>query len=360
MDILKYIFEALAIAVVSKVVIGRRGTIREVATLTAMIVAVMVILDTFAPSIGIYTRQGAGLGMGLTMVPVSVSGPTMGAGQTGGGYGGGLQAAMGLQRTLRGGGLQAAMGLQRTLRGVSQMGGTIEAMDDPVALDFYSHNFLLTGKTPQQNAVYDALIATDAAQVNFLDRALSGRTEEGFEGGEAASSSSSEPSQSTPSVPHKEAGVLYSGALIHIVNSNGARWSLPKNNKTLQVKSALLDDALFKFRVVLPKGTQRLAPINYGDTVHFVYTNDQLHTVTLNHHKNVNVLKSSDAKGFTIVSKVDATGPVHLGADVIIGTDDGSFLKASDDSLIPTTKDEATTFKIREQKGCGPLWLYTK
>lgn len=212
-DYIKYALEALAISFVAKYMLGKKGNLRDILLLTLSITAAMIILDLFAPTVGSYTRQGTGFGLGLGMIHSgggfgnlqgalglqrTLTGKghgQTGAAQAGGGFGN-LQGALGLQRTLQGkghgqtgggfGNLQGALGLQRTLTGKGHgaqtggcgscgvmvgggcggcgvmVGGQAGGMDDPVALDYYKNNMIPTGKIDPKHAVYDTLISTEA------------------------------------------------------------------------------------------------------------------------------------------------------------------------------------------------------
>jgi hypothetical protein len=64
----KYLIEGLAIAVAAIFIPRRSLPMDEVITLALVAAGVFAILDSFAPSIGVTARSGAGYGLGFKLV----------------------------------------------------------------------------------------------------------------------------------------------------------------------------------------------------------------------------------------------------------------------------------------------------
>ncbi len=66
--IIKYLIEGFMVAIAAYAIPERSLNIEEILALTLTATATFAILDTYIPSIGASTRQGAGLGIGLGLV----------------------------------------------------------------------------------------------------------------------------------------------------------------------------------------------------------------------------------------------------------------------------------------------------
>jgi ABC-type Co2+ transport system permease subunit len=66
--IIKYFIEGFIVAIAAFAIPERSLNIEEILALTLTATATFAILDTYIPSIGASTRQGAGLGIGLGLV----------------------------------------------------------------------------------------------------------------------------------------------------------------------------------------------------------------------------------------------------------------------------------------------------
>jgi uncharacterized RDD family membrane protein YckC len=66
--ILKYLIEGLVIAAAAIFIPKKSLPLDEVATLAVLAAVVFAILDAVSPSVGVTTRQGAGLGLGFRLV----------------------------------------------------------------------------------------------------------------------------------------------------------------------------------------------------------------------------------------------------------------------------------------------------
>jgi hypothetical protein len=66
--IIKYLIEGFMVAIAAYAIPARSLNIEEILALTLTATATFAILDTYIPSIGAKTREGAGLGIGLNMV----------------------------------------------------------------------------------------------------------------------------------------------------------------------------------------------------------------------------------------------------------------------------------------------------
>ena len=66
--IIKYLIEGLVIAAAAILIPKKTLPLDEVATLAVLAAVVFAILDAVSPSVGVSTRQGAGLGLGFSLV----------------------------------------------------------------------------------------------------------------------------------------------------------------------------------------------------------------------------------------------------------------------------------------------------
>jgi len=66
--IIKYLIEGLVIAAAAIFIPKKSLPLDEVATLAVLAAVVFAILDAVSPSVGVTTRQGAGLGLGFKLV----------------------------------------------------------------------------------------------------------------------------------------------------------------------------------------------------------------------------------------------------------------------------------------------------
>jgi ABC-type Co2+ transport system permease subunit len=74
--IFKYIFEGLIVAVAAYLIPGKTLKVEQILTIGIIAAATFSVLDLFAPSIGSSVRNGAGLGIGLSLTnAIPGSGP---------------------------------------------------------------------------------------------------------------------------------------------------------------------------------------------------------------------------------------------------------------------------------------------
>lgn len=66
--VIKYLIEGLVIAAAAIFIPKRALPLDEVATLAVLAAVVFAVLDAVSPSVGVTTRQGAGLGLGFKIV----------------------------------------------------------------------------------------------------------------------------------------------------------------------------------------------------------------------------------------------------------------------------------------------------
>ena len=72
--IIKYLVQGLMVAIADYVIPKRSLNLEEIALLALTAAATFSILDTYLPSMGVTTRAGAGLGIGLNLVGASMGG----------------------------------------------------------------------------------------------------------------------------------------------------------------------------------------------------------------------------------------------------------------------------------------------
>ncbi len=66
--IIKYLIEGFMVAIAAFAIPERSLNIEEILAVTLTATATFAILDTYIPSIGASTREGAGFGIGLNLV----------------------------------------------------------------------------------------------------------------------------------------------------------------------------------------------------------------------------------------------------------------------------------------------------
>ena len=72
--VIKYLVQGLKVAIAAYVIPKRSLNLEEIALLALTAAATFSILDTYLPSMGVTTRAGAGLGIGLNMVGAAMGG----------------------------------------------------------------------------------------------------------------------------------------------------------------------------------------------------------------------------------------------------------------------------------------------
>ena len=70
--IIKYLVEGLMVAIAAFAIPKRSLNLEEIAILALTAAATFAILDTYIPSMGVSTRQGTGLGIGLKLSGVGI------------------------------------------------------------------------------------------------------------------------------------------------------------------------------------------------------------------------------------------------------------------------------------------------
>ncbi len=66
--IIKYLLEGLAVAASMILILRKTPMLEEIMTIALIAATVFAILDMLSPSVGLTTRQGAGFGLGASMV----------------------------------------------------------------------------------------------------------------------------------------------------------------------------------------------------------------------------------------------------------------------------------------------------
>jgi ABC-type Co2+ transport system permease subunit len=66
-DIVKYLLEGVAVAVVAFYVTGKQTNLQDVALIGLSAAVSFLVLDMFAPAVGAGSRQGAGFGIGYNL-----------------------------------------------------------------------------------------------------------------------------------------------------------------------------------------------------------------------------------------------------------------------------------------------------
>lgn len=71
---IKYLVEGLAVAAAAYYIPRKRMNLQEIAMIAVTAAASLAVLDLLAPSVGAYARQGAGFGIGSSLVGSGVAG----------------------------------------------------------------------------------------------------------------------------------------------------------------------------------------------------------------------------------------------------------------------------------------------
>ena len=66
--LIKYLLEGLAVAASMILILRKTPMLEEIMTIALIAATVFAILDMLSPSVGLTTRQGAGFGLGASMV----------------------------------------------------------------------------------------------------------------------------------------------------------------------------------------------------------------------------------------------------------------------------------------------------
>lgn len=68
--IIKYVLEGAMVALAAFLIPAKKPNTEEILTIALVAAATFSLLDLFSPSIGAYTRMGAGAGIGLGLTPI--------------------------------------------------------------------------------------------------------------------------------------------------------------------------------------------------------------------------------------------------------------------------------------------------
>jgi hypothetical protein len=333
--ITEYILQAAAIALVSRYFLGRTPLDRGLFILIISIAVSHLVVDLFAPDVGIYMRQGVGFGIGHELVGQQQGGSM------------GLQTALGTQRTIKqtGGGLQSALGTQRTLRNEAAQVNIIERfMSDreTLDLDYYEKDRSSPGRAGEIHEQFiDNLMMDKVIQVMAYD-----------------GKDNSAKISFDASVTHRQSlnDFLYSEDLISI-GSGESRLVLLDGNyiQVVPKTQSGLNDKLFKlrFKAVNSESSDRTV-IKYGDPVLIQYSDDAAQTKMLNHDGNLNILQNNRDVVFRLLCKNprDPRDVVDTKDQILIGCAEGSYLKIDRDRVTTTANEyEATVFDISSVHG---------
>src|SRR3989338_6828550 len=131
-EIVKYLLEGIAIVIVAWYIPQRNMNPRELLIIAVSVTVARILLDQFAPRVAQGTRQGMGFGIGLNQVGVHM----------GGGHDDepvGRCFSCGKLRTTQ---ITDADFGKEQIEVSPMIEGMIEGMDDPQALDYYSHEMM--------------------------------------------------------------------------------------------------------------------------------------------------------------------------------------------------------------------------
>lgn len=427
----KYLLEAFVIAFAVKTLLGKNISVEQLLYFTVSISLTFFVLRTFAPKVLGGAKQGAGFGLGSSLV--------------------GFNTQIGAGREQKGGYMDDKVAInyysQERMPTISSKGQPImhyagkptldlyEAsrdpqkstskkyesadlhecfMDDPVAIDYYSHNRFPKVSSEGQpimhlnerehtidlySAANEEQVST-SRQVNVLERFMddkramnstsvnvSGHVHEPFESfitGQQVNRVEGFLDNTqlyvygtlnvTPEQKHvaRIRKTLYSGDLVNLTDTAGNRVASYKGSHFVQpapAKDAKMGNTLFKLRFQLASGheTLRMVPIRYKKAVYLMYNTDTGENRKVNHNGDLNLMKTGKNTLFEIVKASDpnASGAVSMAEEVLLRKssegETAKYLKVNAERhRVETTAkvEEATKFTISSQKGCGPLWRF--
>lgn len=363
----KYLLEAIAIAVVAKLLIGRETSLKGLVVMTLSIVLTLVLLDRFAPGVAAGTRQGTGFGVGRQLI----------------GGGGGRSNDddepnwTEVSEAVGGGHSTDMSGISVTMpHSVNLME---RFMDDKMALKYYQGDW-----TPKHNP------SLDERFTSVIRHQRSG-VPMAFEGFESVPTTfTALPGMATPMTASSQQSLaqtpppqtmpptqvvgstaaagqpLFSGSLVNLIDNNGNQLVLDGGGGGVKLAKEGLGTGLFKLRFELVNGhdTNRQVPISHGVAVRLIY-NDQS-----GQQRGISIVNgivsttdSGVSSGFSLMNSMNLqdSGQVMLNSEVIL-QQSGQFIQADPSTgrlSAVTAIASATKFKIISQRGCGPLWLFS-
>jgi hypothetical protein len=386
--VITYLLEGVAIAFVSKYLLGGGTTIKELFLISVTVTAALYVLDQFSPEVSRGTRQGAGFGIGANLV----------------GGGDSLLESMddpvavnyykndrhfntlatlenncdAKEETVSG--IEEENALTGSVQALPPQVNTLERfMDDKMAINYYAND-----RTPQpkSDGLLERFAQTGGADsiepFNKSDSGLNGVSitepfETGITAGERGlvyGTLKVEPQQEHLS---RLQTTVYSGDLVNITDKVDNELILLDNSQFVRPvsmsKKTGLDNKLFKLRLQLVNGhsSLKMAPVRFGDPVYIVYNNDDAETVYLSHNGDLSNMKSNKDNVFELVDSAKPTSrdPVTFESDVLIrraveGEELRYLQNDLDNKKVKTTIDllNATKYKLVPVKGCGPLWRF--
>ena|SRR3989338_159245 len=137
-EIIKYLLEGIAIAVVAWYIPQRNMDPRELLIIAVSVTLAMILLDRFAPRVAHGTRQGMGFGIGLGQVGVQLGGNIEPEGRCL--SCGKLRTSYVTDSDFGKGQFEVSPMIEGMNEGMDE--GMNEGMDDPQALDYYSHEMI--------------------------------------------------------------------------------------------------------------------------------------------------------------------------------------------------------------------------
>lgn len=255
--------------------------------------------------------------------------------------------------------------------------GPVEGMDDKMALHYYEtdrhtaphvHEAFVSDITRHRVRGVEAFVDTEANQATYANyKSGLGPTagEKGLVYGTVTATEAGKHATRTGQA-------LYSEDLVTLGSVTGHKLVLLDNSKFIRAVNqdeAGLNDKLFKLRFKLTRHQYdgSLKPIRYGAPVSILFNDEQAQTVAINHDGDLNVLPNTRDIVFELINKDKPTTKAVINTDDAIlirrsveGTA-GQYLRINTDrKRVETTakEEEASVFKIRPQKGCGPLWRH--
>ncbi len=314
-QVIKYLLEGIAVSVSAYYLTGKKTNIKEVVILGITASVVFIVLDLFAPSIALSSRQGSGFGIGLNMV-------------------GGHNA-------------------------VSE----VEDSEYKLVDGQYSHKVLRAGYNKNvdgYNSIQDKFMSCVSKWVPIGPIDKSGQV-----GG--ASEETNEESNETGGAlvdninSHRIADALYSGDLVHVVSDGKyLQRGVIDSQIVLDKPLAMVGTNLSKLRFVHANkhDSNKQVPLNYGDPLHLK------HNTYFNNRNESRFIKygeklQSHQEGplFRVFKIYDPdnlkrSGPIEPNTDIIIcrGDQEGVniYLKQESDKTLTTNADQqsASRFKI--------------
>jgi hypothetical protein len=199
-------------------------------------------------------------------------------------------------------------------------------------------------------------------QINILDRELDGL----IQGGGAPI----EDALKAPEVPAVKPRYIASNELVKLATSTGEELTL--QNTKFRVARNGMGNELFKFRMIQPdRAVEKpkkpakqdgggVKYLKFDTPTEMIYTNP-LSGASKRILAGEELDQVKGVRNFVLINKKDPldAGMIPYESEVLIKTKAGYLIASGDTIKTSGSIANATTWVIRHQKGCGPLWRFS-